>query len=130
MTKHSVQKKDLRNFSLIWAFIFTVVGLLPLLHGDSARIWSLGTALAFAVVAFSFPFLLSGFYRVWIAFGEFIGGIVSKVILIVLFYGLFTPVALFLRVMGKDLLGKKLDKTSTTYWIKREKQPGSLKNQF
>jgi len=50
--------------------------------------------------------------------------------LAVLFYLFFTPVAFILRLFGKDLLNKKLDKNKESYWTNRETQPESMKNQF
>lgn len=130
MTHETIRTKDVRNFLLIWGMIFTVIGFYPLTKGSQLHLWAVGVAAFFVLAAFIRPMLFTRFYTLWIKVGEFIGGIISKLVLFTLFYGLFTPAALALRVMGKDLLGKKLDKNSTTYWIKREKQPGSLKNQF
>ncbi|QOY54260.1 hypothetical protein HUE87_10320 [Candidatus Sulfurimonas marisnigri] len=84
----------------------------------------------FVVIAFSKPSILNSFYTIWISVGEFIGSIISRAIMIVIFYGLFTPVSFILRLFGKDLLRRNLDKNSSSYWIDRETQPGSLKNQF
>ena len=32
--------------------------------------------------------------------------------------------------MSKDLLNKKVDKSKKSYWIERESQPESMKQQF
>lgn len=124
------KQKDLKTFALIWSFIFLIVGLWPLLHGNAVRLWAIVVMLIFGIIAFSKPSLLSSFYKIWVKVGEFIGGIISKAIMVILFYGMFTPIAIILRLLGKDLLGKKLDKNSSSYWIERDTQPGSLKNQF
>ena len=126
-------KKDLRVFSFIWSVIFLVIGLYPLIHAiqlSSVRTWAIVIAIGFFAVGLLFPTILTGFYKVWVKFGEFIGGIISKIILLILFFGVFTPVAIILKILGKDLLNKKLDNSVNTYWIERTTQPGSLKNQF
>lgn len=125
-----VKKHDLKIFALIWACIFMVIGLLPLINSGDTRIWSIAVSLLFAIVAFVKPELLIKFYTIWTKVGEFIGGIISKIVLFILFYGLFAPVAIFLRLIGKDLLNKKIDKSQESYWIEREMQPQSMKNQF
>jgi len=127
--KHS-QIKDLKTFALIWSLIFLLIGIYPLWTDNPIRLWAVVIMLLFLLVAFVNPYLLNSFYKIWIKLGEFIGGIISKIIMIILFYGMFTPIAFILKLLNKDLLKKKLDKTSSTYWIKRETQPGSLKNQF
>lgn len=70
------------------------------------------------------------FYKVFIKFGNLIGGIISKIIMFVLYFGLFTPVSIFLKIIAKDLLNKKVDKSKKSYWIERESQPQSMKQQF
>ena len=125
-----IKHKDLKTFALIWSFIFVVVGLWPLLNNENIRVWGMVIALLFAAIAFTKPLILSSFYKVWIKFGEIIGGAISKVIMIILFYGIFTPIAFVLKLLGKDLLNKKIDKNASTYWVIREIQPGSLKNQY
>jgi hypothetical protein len=45
-----------------------------------------------------------------------IGWTVSRVMLAVLFYGVFTPVAIVFRVIGRDLLGLRHRGSVETYW--------------
>jgi len=45
---------------------------------------------------------------------------VSKLILAVLFYGVFTPLGLFFRILGRDALGLKLQPETDSYWIPKE----------
>lgn len=122
--------KKLKEFSLVWTFIFIVVAIYPLLNAENIRLWSLFISAIFIVIAFFKPSILKSFYKIWIKFGEVIGGIVSKIIMFILYFGLFTPVSIVLKILGKDLLNKKVDKSKNTYWIKRERQPESMKNQF
>jgi hypothetical protein len=35
-----------------------------------------------------------------------------------------------MRLLGKDLLKKNLDKNAKSYWIERTEPVGSMKNQF
>jgi hypothetical protein len=40
------------------------------------------------------------------------------------------PIGIILKILRKDLLRKKIDKLSTSYFIDRELQPQNMKNQF
>ena len=126
----NIKHNDLKTFALIWSSIFLVVGLWPLLNDEKVRVWGMVVALIFTTIAFTKPLILSSFYKVWVRFGEVIGGVISKVIMMILFYVMFTPIAFILKLLGKDLLNKKIDKNASTYWVTRETQPGSLKNQY
>ena len=46
------------------------------------------------------------------------------------FFLVVTPIGLVMRMMGNDLLNKKYDKQKKTYWIKRDKDVGTMRRQF
>ena len=48
-----------------------------------------------------------------------IGFVLSHVLLAGVYYLVLTPIALVFRVMGRDVIGKKLDKDAKTYWHER-----------
>ena len=48
----------------------------------------------------------------------------------IIFFIVITPIGLIMRLIGKDLLNKKIDKSLTSYWNKREQMIGTMKNQF
>ncbi len=125
-----IKKNDLKTFGLIWAGIFMLIGLAPLIAHHNIRVWALIVSFIFIILSFVKPELLTQFYKVWMKIGHFIGGIISKVILVILYFFLFTPIAITLRLLGKDLLNKKIDRSQKSYWIEREQQPESMKNQF
>ena len=125
-----VKKHDLKIFALIWAGIFMVIGVIPIFKQGDIRIWSVALSIIFAIIALTKPQILTSFYNLWTEVGEFIGGIISKVVLFILYFGLFTPISIVLKLLGKDLLGKKIDRSQESYWIDRETQPQSMKNQF
>ena len=125
-----IKKHDLKMFAIIWSAIFGVIALSPLLKGAEIKTWAIVIALIFNIIAFTKPQILTQFYKIWMKFGEFIGGIMSKIMMTILYFGIFTPVSLFLKLIGKDLLNKKVDKSQESYWIERDTQPQSMKNQF
>lgn len=128
--KQCIKKKDLIIFSLIWILIFLGIGLYPLLHMNEPKIWSLSIATLFILITIIRPSILKIFYNTWLKVGDFIGGIISKVIMFILYFMLFTPISFILKILGKDLLRKKVNKNKPTYWIIRDIQPESMKNQF
>lgn len=67
------------------------------------------------------------------SFGFVFGAVFGPAILSVIFYIVLTPVAVVMRMSGKDPLSLKRQPSKSTYWIKRT-PPGpdakSLKSQF
>jgi hypothetical protein len=125
-----VEKRDLQIFGSIWSGIFLVISLYPVWSGGELRVWSLSIAILFLAVSLLKPELLEKFYSIWVKFGEVIGGFTSKIIMFIIYFGLFTPVSLFFKIIGKDPLNRKIDRDSSTYWVERDSQPESMKNQF
>lgn len=125
-----IKKHDLKVFALIWAGIFMAAGVLPLLKGGDIRIWAVVVSLLFVAVSIIKPELLTRFYQLWTRFGDFMGGIISKVMMFILYFVFITPASFVLRLLGKDLLDKKIDRSQKSYWIERESQPESMKHQF
>ena len=74
--------------------------------------------------------LLTPLNKPWFKFVMILGFIVVPVIMGVVFFLVITPIGLAMKIMGKDLLNKKYDKTKKTYWIKRDKPFGTMKRQF
>lgn len=121
MSEQTVKKSDLRTFGLIWAMILLGVDVFPLLFAVEPRVITIVAAAAFAGVALLRPFILRQFYRIWIRLGDFIGGIISKVVMFVVYFAVFTPISLLLKMRGRDLLNQRVDREEKSYWIEREK---------
>jgi hypothetical protein len=77
--------------------------------------------------------LLAGLNRWWIKLGVLLGKLVSPIALGVLFYGVFFPMGVVMRLAGKDPLRLKRDADAASYWVLRKPPgppPNSMTNQF
>ena len=122
-----------RGFGLVFFVFFVIVGVWPLLSGGAPRPWSLGMAVAFLLVALIRPGLLSPLNRLWFLFGLLLHKIVTPIVMGLIFFLTVTPTGLIMRLMGKDLLHRRLDPKAKTYWIERQPpgpDPQSMRNQF
>jgi hypothetical protein len=121
-----------RNFGITFAVVLTLIAAWHWWTGHSWMWWLAGGA-AFAVVAFVRPSLLAPFNRAWTKLGLLLFKVVSPVMMGLLFITTILPIGLIMRALGKDLLRLKIDKSATSYWIKREPPgppPVGMKNQF
>ena len=83
------------------------------------------------IPALLLPRSLGPVYRVWMAIGQILGWINTRLILGVLFYGLFTPMGLAMRLLGKDAMRRKLEGDSDSYRVVRQPRPSShMRRQF
>ena len=131
--EEEVQGSSDRTFGLVFAAVFGVIAVLPLLGGRDSRWWSLMVSAVFFGAAVLRPGLLSPLNRLWLRLGLVLHRIVNPVVLGVLFYGVVTPTALLMRLMGKDPLNRRFEPSADSYWIQR-RPPGpsadSMKRQF
>ncbi len=80
-----------------------------------------GLASLFGLLAVWRPGWLAWPYVVLTAITLPIGFVISHVILAVLFFLVFTPIGLVLRLFGRDLLERKLDSQASSYWQRRQR---------
>lgn len=122
-----------RGFGIVFAIVFGIIGLWPLLSDANVRIWSLGIAALLILIAWLKPDVLQPLNTLWFRFGLLLGMVITPVIMGILFFAVFTPMALCIRLLGKDLLSLKLSPSSDSYWVSRdreERRMHSMKNQF
>ncbi len=122
-----------RSFGLVFAVVFTIIALYPLIRGREIRAWALIVAGIFALLAFFLPALLAPLNRVWFQFGLLLHRIVSPLVLGMMFYVAITPMSLLMRLFGKRPLELDFDPAAQSYWIIRDPPgpaPESMKNQF
>jgi len=95
--------------------------------------WVLALAAASAVVTLAREQWLTPLNRAWMKLGELLGRVVSPIVLGVIFYGVFTPVGFVMRLAGRDIMRRRFEPGSASYWIDRN-PPGpaadSFKDQF
>ena len=108
-----------RNFGLVFAGVFALLAFWPLIRsGAEPRWWCAAVSVAFLGVALTRPDLLAPLNRLWMQFGLLLQKVVSPVIMAVMFFGVVTPTAFILRLLGKDLL-RLNKKAQASYWIER-----------
>ena len=119
-----------RSFGLLFFIVFIVVGLWPVIKGETANIYLILISLFFLIFGLINSKILSPFNKAWIKFGEILGLIIAPIIMALVYFIILTPISLIVRMFGKDLLGLKFMKKQDTYWIKRVKKLGTMKKQF
>jgi hypothetical protein len=122
-----------RSLGIVFAGVFGLIGLWPLVFGGTVRTWSLALGAVFLVLAFLAPALLGPLNRLWTRFGLLLHRIVSPIVLGIMFFLVITPIAWLMRLFGKRPLRLGFDRAAGTYWIERRPPgppPQSLGDQF
>jgi hypothetical protein len=119
-----------RSFGLLFFIVFIVVGLWPVIKGETANIYLILISLFFLIFGLINSKILSPFNKAWIKLGEILGLIIAPIIMALVYFIILTPISIIVRMLGKDLLGLKFLKKQDTYWTKRKKKLGTMKKQF
>ena len=121
-----------RKFGFFFTFIFTVAA--AYFYYATNVSWAylfIGAALIFLFVTLIKSDVLLPLNKLWMRFGFLLGMIVSPIVLGIIFFGLFTPIAMLMRLSGRDELRLKFSH-KVSHWIPRREpiKSESFKQQF
>jgi hypothetical protein len=116
-----LDNKGLRQFGLTTGAI--IVALFALLFpwvfdATSMPLWPWILAGLLWLPALFIPSVLRPVYVTWMKIGHGIGWVNTRIILGVLFYVVILPMGLIMRLLGKDPMARKRDKSASSYRIK------------
>ena len=121
-----------RKFGIFFTFVFALAA--AYFYNSDIMTWAYlfsATSFIFLVITLVKDELLLPLNKLWMRFGLLLGIIVSPIVLGVIFFGLFTPIAMLMRLSGRDELKLKFSRKAS-HWISRSEpiKSGSFKNQF
>ena len=124
-------RPELRKFALASIAGFGVLGLVlawrvGTLSGEATwhiplTTWVVGVVVA--AVGYVVPRAIWPLYAVLTLIGIPIRWTVTILMMLVMFYGVFTPLALLFRLLGRDALCRSIDRDATSYWVRRPSSP-------
>ena len=121
-----------RNFGFFFTFVFAVAA--AYFYYSANVSWAyvfIGAASIFLLVTLIKSDALLPLNKLWMRFGLLLGMIVSPIVLGVIFFGLFTPIAMLMRLSRRDELRLRFTQKAS-HWISRSEpiKSESFKNQF
>ncbi len=118
-----------RSFGIVFFIVFLLIAIYPLINGGELRLWSLIISIFFFVLGLINSKILNPLNKLWFKFGIFLGKIISPLVMGIIFFLVITPTGVIMRLLNKDLLKLKFNKTNT-YWIEKTEPKSKMKNQF
>lgn len=125
--------RELRKFGLAVGGVLAVLGLFFLLRHKPLWPFLLWPGALLVSLGVVIPRTLKWIYVGWMSLAFVLGFVMAHVILTLFFFLVITPVGLLARMLGKDFLSLKLDRTASSYWIPREqrtKSPAEYERQY
>lgn len=125
MKIETLDKAGYRKFGLTMAIVIALLfGLFfPWAFGLKIVVWPWVLSGIFFGLALLLPNTLSLIYKPWMICGHYFAIINTKIILALVFFCLFSPIALLLKLLGKDSMNRHFnDKSVSSYWETSKKQ--------
>ena len=122
------EKSDLRKFGLIVGIVLGVLGGLLWWRGKDTWLIFIYISGALIILGLALPRILRPLQKAWMTLAVIMGWFMTRVILSILFYLVFTSIGLFSKLFGKQFLDLKYNNGRESYWIKREPRPFNKSN--
>ena len=122
-----------RTIGLLFTGVSALLSLSLWRHHSTWLLVPVTLSGVFLLASFAAPGVLTPLNRAWMGLAALLHTITSPIILGVLFFLLFTPVALFMKLRKRDTLTRRFDKSMLSYWNLRTPPgpaPTSLRDQF
>jgi hypothetical protein len=127
-TTHTIpelDRKGLREFGLVTGGIVALLfGLFfPWLLDRPIPWWPWIIFGVLAALGLAVPMALKPVYRTWMKFGLLMSKIMTPLIMGIVFFLTVTPMALLMRLLGKDYMARRLDRSAQSYRIESQANP-------
>ena len=129
MKNNEIKISSNKSFGIVFAIVFFLIGLWPIIKSNDIRIWSLILSIIFLILGLMNSSILTPLNKIWFRFGIFLGNFIAPVVMGIIFFFVVTPIGLIMRLLGRDLI--KLKKNNeNSYWIEKKDAESSMRKQF
>ena len=129
MKYQNIKLPSNRSFGLLFFIVFLIISIWPLSYSGEIRVLSLVISIIFLILGLINSNILKPLNFLWMKFGIFLGKIVSPLLMAIIFFLVVTPIGLIMRLLGKDVINLKYNK-SKSYWIEKNGPKSKMRNQF
>lgn len=121
-----------RKFGYFFSIIFLIASAYFYIKEINIAFYAfLILSTVFFIITFFNADILRPLNNLWMKFGLILGMIVSPIVMGIIFFFIFTPIGILMRLFGRDELSIRL-KNNSSYWNKRDNNihSNSFRRQF
>lgn len=117
MSRRRIETRELRRFGFSFGTVLTILGSVALWRARAWGPWVLGVAGVVLLAAALAPRLLWPLEKVLATLLRALMTVITYLVLTLAYLLIFTPIGLFLRLTGKDLLERRFPGEEASYWV-------------
>ena len=110
MEKINLDTKSLKKFGMTLGFAFLIIAVFIIIRHKHSPLPVLIIAAIFFIIRAVAPVLLKPVYIAWMKLAYLLGWVNTRLVLIIIFYLVFTPIGLMMRLFGIDPLERKINR--------------------
>ncbi len=108
--------KEIKKFTVGLSIIFFGIASIQFyLDNDLYKYFS-ASSLILILIRLIFPVIMKPVYIIFLYIGFGVGWVMTRIILSILFYFIFTPIGFIARLTGKKFLDMRFNSTERSYW--------------
>lgn len=125
-------QKELAWFGLMFLAFFGLIGGVVWWRFDAPNVAYILWGVAAVIVAayYAVPALRKPIYLGWLYAAFPIGWVISHLVMGIIYYLVFTPIALVFKIIGRDALSRSIDKDAKSYWVEHRTGVGDPSRYF
>jgi len=123
-------KSSNKSFGLVFGLVFILLFSYNLIKSEELSIHFLILSVFFLFFAFIYPKIFGPFNKIWIKFGDLLGKIIAPIVMFLVYFTIIFMTSIVLKILNKDILNLKIDKTSNSFWRLKDKKLGDMSKQF
>ncbi len=131
--KIKADKKEFRKFGITVGIFLIALGAVFLWQGKFFASYLIYIGLLLLSLALLIPQILKPLHFIWMSFAMILGYFMTRIILSLIFFLLFTSIGIVMRLFKKDPLQERFNPNANSYWIKRKRRthdPQSVEKQY
>lgn len=128
-----LNKKEFRKFGITLGIFLIILGSLFIWQEKFFAPYLIYIGLFLLGIALLLPQLLNPLYLIWMSFATILGYFMTRILLALIFFLVFTPIGIVMKLFKKDPLQEKFNPNANSYWIKRKQRshdPQSVEKQY
>jgi len=122
-----VKQSSPKNFGITFSIFFLLLFLYLVIFHNFYSYFFIIVSLFFLIISFLRPNYLSLLNYFWLGFGNLIAKIISPIIMFSIYYIIFSPYSLIIRLF-RSSFGK--NKINSSYWVKRNEKLSSMDKEY